>query len=82
MDAMKFWRDNGSEVVKKVCEHANTSFAYYKHIAHRRKRPSVDLAAALISGSAIYGKTPMTMADLVKPRTRKKTRDLMKREAS
>ncbi|MCA8013347.1 hypothetical protein [Burkholderia vietnamiensis] len=58
MDAMAFWKQVGSKKVVEVCDAADTSFPYFKHIAHGRKRPSYDLAKKLSEhGTRITGHT-------------------------
>ncbi|HDR9003015.1 TPA: hypothetical protein QDA99_006623 [Burkholderia vietnamiensis] len=58
MDAMAFWKQVGSKKVVEVCDAAETSFPYFKHIAHGRKRPSYDLAKKLSEhGTRITGHT-------------------------
>ncbi|KUZ66851.1 hypothetical protein WI36_24085 [Burkholderia ubonensis] len=58
MDAMAFWKKVGSKKVVEVCAAAETSFPYFKHIAHGRKRPSYDLAKKLSEhGTRITGHT-------------------------
>jgi phosphoribosyl 1,2-cyclic phosphodiesterase len=55
MDAYTYWSEMGTEAAKHVAESAGTSWAYFVHIAHKRKRPSVDLARKLVkhSGGAL-----------------------------
>ena len=51
MDAMEFWKYAGINETRRVCEDAGTSYEHYKHIAHKRRRPSVELANKLIKAS-------------------------------
>lgn len=48
---MEFWRMAGIVETRKVCEIAGTSYENFKHIAHKRRRPSVELANKLIQAS-------------------------------
>lgn len=48
MNALEFWRAVGTEKARKAAEAAGTEWSYFKHIAHNRKRPGVDLARRLI----------------------------------
>ena len=49
--AMEFWKMAGIEKTREVCEAAGTSYEHFKHIAHKRRRPSVELANKLIKAS-------------------------------
>ncbi|KVZ18613.1 hypothetical protein WT88_29465 [Burkholderia stagnalis] len=51
MTALEFWRQFGAEKVREVCGIAGTTFAYFEHIAHKRKRPSEELADELANAS-------------------------------
>jgi hypothetical protein len=51
MDAMQYWTKYGREPVMKLCETCGTTYAYWKHIANKRKRPSVDLARRFVDAS-------------------------------
>ena len=51
MDAMTFWDAVGRESVQRMCREIGTSYDYWKHIANRRKRPSVDLARKMVDYS-------------------------------
>lgn len=66
MDAMGYWRTVGTEKARQMVEQAGTSWAYFVHIAHRRKRPGVDLAHRLIEASD----GNLTLADLLFSRSR------------
>ena len=50
-DAMTFWNVHGREKTQELCARVGTSYGYWKHIAHGRKRPSIDLARALSKAS-------------------------------
>jgi hypothetical protein len=51
MDAMTFWKQAGIEKTRDVCIQAGTTYEHFKHIAHKRRRPSVELANKLIKAS-------------------------------
>lgn len=51
MDAMSYWKKHGRERVEQLCRDVGTSYNYWKHIANRRKRPSVDLALRFVEHS-------------------------------
>lgn len=51
MDAMSYWRKHGRERVEQLCKEAGTTYNYWKHIANKRKRPSVDLAMRFVAAS-------------------------------
>ena len=51
LSAMEFWKEAGINITRKVCEDAGTSYEHFKHIAHKRRRPSVELANKLIKAS-------------------------------
>lgn len=51
MNAMQFWQDVKTPAAKAVAEAAGTSWNYFKHLAHNRKRPGVDLARRLVEES-------------------------------
>jgi hypothetical protein len=51
MDAMSFWKKSGIEKTRDVCFLAGTTYEHFKHIAHKRRRPSVELAHRLIKAS-------------------------------
>lgn len=48
---MSYWRTFGTEQSRQMVERAGTSWAYFVHIAHKRKRPGVDLAHRLVGAS-------------------------------
>lgn len=64
MDAMVWWRLVGSDEAKRVVEEAGTSFGYFQHIAHRRKRPGPDLARRLAAASG----GQLTLEELLWPK--------------
>lgn len=51
MNAMEWWRAVGTQAARDAVEQAGTSWGYFQHIAHRRKRPGPDLARRLIDAS-------------------------------
>jgi hypothetical protein len=51
MDAMEYWKQAGIEATRKACREAGTTYEHFKHIAHKRRRPSVELANKLIKAS-------------------------------
>lgn len=69
MDAKSFIDKHGTARAKKVAEAAGTNYAYFSQIAYGHRRPSVDLAEALVSESG--GELDL-IALLKKPRASKK----------
>ena len=65
MDAMTYWKAHGREAVMQLCDKVGTTYNYWKHIANRRKRPSVDLARRLVEHSG--GK--LTFEKLLPPKS-------------
>ncbi len=51
MDAMAYWKWYGKPHCERLATSAGTSYSYWKHICNRTKRPSVDLARALVKAS-------------------------------
>lgn len=51
MDAMTFWKTHGKDRVIALCADVGTTYNYWKHIAHRRKRPGVDLARRMVTAT-------------------------------
>jgi hypothetical protein len=51
MDAYTWWNKLGTDACRPIVEAAGTSWAYFVHIAHKRKRPGPDLARRLVEGS-------------------------------
>lgn len=51
MDAMTWWKLVGTEQAKAAVLSTGTSWLYFQHIAHKRKRPGPDLARRLINAS-------------------------------
>ncbi|SIT50475.1 hypothetical protein BN2476_830046 [Paraburkholderia piptadeniae] len=47
LTAIEFWKKVGTPKAREVCGLAGTTFEYFEHIAHRRKRPSEALADAI-----------------------------------
>jgi hypothetical protein len=69
MDALEFLRARGDEHVGKIAVRAGTTLAYFKQIAYRHRRPSVDLAKALERESrGDLSATEMLLAELKQPR--------------
>lgn len=66
MNAQEFWKKEGRERVKAVCEKAGTKYSYFEHIKNGFKRPSVDLALALVKAS----NGAMTFEELLIPKTK------------
>lgn len=64
MDAMEWWKLVGTQKAREAVESAGTSWDYFQHIAHRRKRPGPDLARRLIAAS----ENKMTLEELLFPR--------------
>jgi hypothetical protein len=64
MNAINFWKHHGTELVKTLCDRADTTFPYYKHIMHGRSRPSVDKARALVKASEEMIEDPDLRLDL------------------
>lgn len=51
MDAKAYWDSVGKQAVIELCEQVGTSYGYYKQIANKRKRPSIDLARKMVAAS-------------------------------
>lgn len=68
MDAMTFWKMVGSSEVRRVVEEAGTTYAYFTHIAHKRKRPGPDLARRLVAASG----GALTLEELLFPGSEKR----------
>ncbi len=51
MDAMQYWKQQGRERILVLCAEVGTSYDYWKHLAHKRKRPGVELARKLVHHS-------------------------------
>lgn len=64
MDALEWWKSVGSPQARQAVEAAGTSWEYFQHIAHRRKRPGPDLARRLIAASG----GAMTLDELLFPK--------------
>lgn len=68
MDALAYLKEKGDEHCAAVCERAGTTLAYFKQIAYRHRRPSVDLAKAFereTGGDLIAAE--LLLADLKRP---------------
>lgn len=76
MDAMQYWKLMGPIETNRVCKLAGTTLDYFRHIAHGRRRPSVELAFELVLASkSVSPKTPMRSEDLLKPKAEHKRRN-------
>lgn len=51
MDLYTYWDKYGTDATKKMVESCGTSWAYAVHIAHKRKRPGVDLARKIVAAT-------------------------------
>lgn len=51
MTPHKFYKSRGTDVSRRVAEAAGTNLEYFRHLAHGRRRPSVELALALVEAS-------------------------------
>jgi hypothetical protein len=40
-----------AEFMRQICENAGSNYEHFKHIASRRRRPSVELAKRLVTAS-------------------------------
>lgn len=69
MDAMSYWKMVGSSEIRRVVEEAGTSYAYWTHIAHKRKRPGPDLARRLVAASG----GALTLDELLFPSEEKRS---------
>jgi hypothetical protein len=63
MDALSWWQKVGTPAAKAAAEEAGTTWGYFRLIARRFKRPSVDLAMRLSKAS----RGRMKMDDLLIP---------------
>ena len=65
MEPMEYWKKYGhGEHLLGVLRRAGTTYEYWKHICHKRKRPSVDLARNLVRESG----GELTLEKLLFPR--------------
>ena len=64
MDAKQYWKRHGSEKSREVATAAGTSWGYFEHIMHGRRRPSPELAERLVEASG----GQMDFVSLLKPR--------------
>ena len=69
MDAMTYWKKHGTPHVVELCAKVGTTYNYWKHIANRRKRPSVDLARRFVE----HSKGKLTLEELLPPRSEMRT---------
>ena len=51
LSAMEYWNMAGIYKTREICIEAGTTYEHFKHIAHKRRRPSVELAHRLIKAS-------------------------------
>lgn len=51
MDAKTFLDEFGKAEAERVAAAAGTNYAYFSQIAHRHRRPSVDMARKLVEAS-------------------------------
>lgn len=68
MDAMTWWSEYGTDHCRPIVEAADTSWAYFIHIAHKRKRPGPDLARKLVKlskGKLSFDKLVFPKSELV-----------------
>jgi hypothetical protein len=66
MDLMTLWKLEGRQAILAFCDRVGTNYDYFKHMAHDRKRPGVDLALRMINDP--LGKDRLTLTELLKPR--------------
>lgn len=48
MDAKTYWKTKGVKHCKALCERCGTSYDYFKHVCHGRKRMGIDLALSFV----------------------------------
>ncbi len=65
MDAMSYWKAHGREPVIALCDKVGTTYNYWKHIANKRKRPSVDLARRMVEATG----GALTLDELLPPKS-------------
>jgi hypothetical protein len=63
MNLLDYWKFFGTERARLTAERARIPWSYYRHLARRFRRPSVDLARRLIKAS----KGNLTLAALLFP---------------
>lgn len=67
MDLYTYWEKHGTDHTRKVVESCGTSWAYAVHIAHKRKRPGVDLARKIVAATG----GEVSLEELLFPSTEK-----------
>lgn len=80
MTAMEFWKRFGTAKTREVCGMAGTTFEYFEHIAHGRKRPSADMATALSDASAALTSERIDAASMRKAQAAPSRREALRRE--
>lgn len=65
MDANEFWKTHGRVKIQEFCYRCGTNYVYFKHLAHKRKRPGVDLARKMIADP--LGRGQLTLDELLTP---------------
>jgi hypothetical protein len=48
---MTYWKQHDRAHVIELCAKVGTTYNYWKHLANRRKRPSVDMARRFVQHS-------------------------------
>lgn len=61
MNLKELLKIEGREKIKELCAVCGTNYAYYKHMAAGRRRPSIDLARRMIEAS----NERLTLKDLI-----------------
>jgi hypothetical protein len=46
-----YWKKYGIEHCREMCAYVGTSYEYFKHMCHKRKRPSIDMAWKMVDFS-------------------------------
>lgn len=67
MDALTWWKSVGTPQAREAIKSAGTSWDYFVHIAHKRKRPGPDLARRLIAASG----GALTLDELLFPKVQR-----------
>ncbi|CAB3779296.1 hypothetical protein LMG28688_00794 [Paraburkholderia caffeinitolerans] len=67
LTAIEFWRKVGTPKAREVCGLAGTTFEYFEHIAHGRKRPSEALAGAIAEAAKRLTGLHVDAASMRKP---------------
>lgn len=68
MTALDFWKQFGTPITREVCGLAGTTFEYFEHIAHGRKRASEDLAKEISNAAQTRTGVAIDVASMRPPK--------------